>query len=158
MIWTKCPGYQYVGWMAVNSFHSDLQCHGNDDASVCTRLCSWLMFVEACLFAHLPLTFLSPALSSSFRYGFMSRRSTSGNSETIDLCIPFHPWCRNCQLADVKGFTWLWRIGRYRFLRRPFAVFYALRMPLFSRIMSLRNSQVSGCVTSLRGHKANNVQ
>lgn len=38
----------------VNNFHSSIQCHGNGNAisSVCTKLYSWLMFVQACLFVH----------------------------------------------------------------------------------------------------------
>lgn len=40
-------------WNNVNNFRSSVQCHDNGDVSVCTKLYSWLMIVQACLFVHL---------------------------------------------------------------------------------------------------------
>lgn len=129
---TKYPGYRYVGWSKVNS---NIQCHGNDDASVCTRLYSWLVFVQACLFAHLPPTFLSPALSSFFRFGgvyvAVPRREILRRSIYVNpvICIAAIVNCR-CKGIHVTDS----RTGRYRFLQQSSAASYIPEVPLFSKI------------------------
>jgi len=108
-------------WNNVNNFRSSVQCHGNGDGivSVCTKLYSWLMFVQACLFVCTPssLYTFSTILLPSFCREFMSRLChgfASGNSRVIDgrsVQIRQSQF-RNCWRPDVKGFTWLWRISR----------------------------------------------